>query len=170
LRSGPRDPESPCSTDSQGSAVGRLDARRNSLRKIVTNLNLRLERWTEWNFCRLNFIRLFGRQIAGNPLVHRREQAQSSRSLIAERILKMAATGERDPIRLRTRALTEAVASPLTADASRGQTKKVSHEFCRSDQLMLPQLCQFLRSSSSFGVLVLVSFRSHCFDCVWCNR
>jgi hypothetical protein len=35
------------------------------------------------------------------------EQAQSSRSLIAERILKMAATGERDPIRLRTRALTE---------------------------------------------------------------
>ena len=41
------------------------------------------------------------------------EQAQSSRSLIAERILKMAATGERDPIRLRTRALTEVVASPL---------------------------------------------------------
>ena len=35
------------------------------------------------------------------------EQAQSSTSLIAERILKMAATGERDPIRLRTRALTE---------------------------------------------------------------
>jgi hypothetical protein len=53
-----------------------LDARRNSLRKIVTNLNLRLERWTEWNFCRLNFIRLFGRQIAGNPLVHRRETEQ----------------------------------------------------------------------------------------------
>jgi predicted subunit of tRNA(5-methylaminomethyl-2-thiouridylate) methyltransferase len=41
------------------------------------------------------------------------EQAQSSRSLIAERILKMAATRERDPIRLRTRALTEEVASPL---------------------------------------------------------
>ena len=41
------------------------------------------------------------------------DQAQSSRSLIAERILKMAATGERDPIRLRTRALTEVVASPL---------------------------------------------------------
>ena len=41
------------------------------------------------------------------------EQAQSSRSLIAERILKMAATGERDPIRLRTRALTGVVASPL---------------------------------------------------------
>ena len=40
------------------------------------------------------------------------EQAQSSRSLIAERILKMAATGERDPMRLRTRALTEVVASP----------------------------------------------------------
>src|SRR5512132_1049087 len=58
----------------------------------------------------------------------------------------------------------------VTADASRGQTKEASHEFCRSDQLMLPQLCQFLRSSSSFGVLVLVSFRSHCFDCVWCNR
>jgi hypothetical protein len=32
---------------------------------------------------------------------------------IAERILKMAATGKRDPIRLRTRALTEVVASPL---------------------------------------------------------
>jgi hypothetical protein len=41
------------------------------------------------------------------------DQAQSSRSLIAERIIKMAATGERDPIRLRTRALTEVVASPL---------------------------------------------------------
>jgi hypothetical protein len=40
------------------------------------------------------------------------EQVQSSRSLIAERILKMAATGERDPMRLRTRALTEVVASP----------------------------------------------------------
>jgi Protein of unknown function (DUF805) len=50
----------------------------------------------------------------------------------------------------------------VTADASRGQTKEASQEFCRSDQLMLPQLCQFLRSSSSFGVLVLVSFRSHC--------
>jgi hypothetical protein len=56
--------------------VGRLDARRNSLRKIVTNLNLGLERSTEWNFCRLNFIRLFGRQIVGNPLVHRRETEQ----------------------------------------------------------------------------------------------
>jgi hypothetical protein len=40
------------------------------------------------------------------------EQVQSSRSLIAERIRKMAATGERDPMRLRTRALTEVVASP----------------------------------------------------------
>ncbi|MGZ6184935.1 MAG: hypothetical protein ACXWNN_03475 [Candidatus Binataceae bacterium] len=39
------------------------------------------------------------------------EQAQASRSLFAERILKLAATGERDPIRLRTRALTEVVAS-----------------------------------------------------------
>jgi hypothetical protein len=35
------------------------------------------------------------------------EQAHASRSLFAERILKLAATGERDPIRLRTRALTE---------------------------------------------------------------
>jgi hypothetical protein len=35
------------------------------------------------------------------------EQAHASKSLFAERILKLAATGERDPIRLRTRALTE---------------------------------------------------------------
>jgi hypothetical protein len=33
------------------------------------------------------------------------EQAQASRSLIAERILELAATGERDPVRLRTRAV-----------------------------------------------------------------
>jgi hypothetical protein len=40
------------------------------------------------------------------------EQAQSSRSLLAERILKLAATGERDPHRLRAGALTEIVTSP----------------------------------------------------------
>ena len=37
------------------------------------------------------------------------EQAQSSRSLLAERILKLAVTGERDPSRLRMRALTDVV-------------------------------------------------------------
>jgi len=40
------------------------------------------------------------------------EQAHSSRSLLAQRILKLAATGERDPYRLRARALTEIVTSP----------------------------------------------------------
>jgi hypothetical protein len=34
------------------------------------------------------------------------EQAQSSKCLLAERILHLAATGERDPIRLRAAALT----------------------------------------------------------------
>jgi hypothetical protein len=63
-----------------------------------------------------------------------------------------------------------AVSLKAAADASRGQTEEVFHEFRRSDQLMLPQLCQLLRSGRSFGVLVLVSFRSHRFDCVWCNR
>lgn len=41
------------------------------------------------------------------------EQAHSSKSLLAERILKLAATGERDPHRLRARALMEIVTSPL---------------------------------------------------------
>ena len=31
----------------------------------------------------------------------------------------------------------------VTADASHGQTKEASHEFCRNDQLMLSQLCHF---------------------------
>ena len=43
------------------------------------------------------------------------EQAQASKSLFAERILKLAATGERDPIRLRTCALTEVIASEAVA-------------------------------------------------------
>jgi site-specific recombinase XerC len=38
-----------------------------------------------------------------------KEQAELSKTLLAERILKMAAKGERDPIRLRTRALTNVV-------------------------------------------------------------
>lgn len=41
------------------------------------------------------------------------EQAHSSKSLLAECILKLAATGERDPHRLRACALTEIVPSPL---------------------------------------------------------
>ena len=40
------------------------------------------------------------------------EQAQSSKTLLAERILHLAATGERDPVRLRVAALTEVV-TPL---------------------------------------------------------
>jgi hypothetical protein len=41
------------------------------------------------------------------------ERAQASKSLLAERILKLAATGERDPRRLRVRALTDVVVSSL---------------------------------------------------------
>jgi hypothetical protein len=41
------------------------------------------------------------------------EQARSTRSYLAERILKFAALGERDPIRLRVYALTEVVTSSL---------------------------------------------------------
>ena len=44
------------------------------------------------------------------------QQAQRSKSLLAAIILKMAATGERDPIRLRTHALTEVTASEATID------------------------------------------------------
>lgn len=40
-------------------------------------------------------------------------QAQSSKSLLAQRILKLAATGERDPLRLRARALTDVVTVSL---------------------------------------------------------
>ena len=43
------------------------------------------------------------------------EQAQASRSLFAQRILKLAATGERDPIRLRTCAFTEVISSEVVA-------------------------------------------------------
>jgi hypothetical protein len=39
------------------------------------------------------------------------QQAQQSKSLLAAIILKLAATGERDPIRLRTLAVTEVSAS-----------------------------------------------------------
>ena len=39
------------------------------------------------------------------------EQAQSSKSPLAERILHLAATGERAPVRLRVAALTEVVPS-----------------------------------------------------------
>jgi hypothetical protein len=39
------------------------------------------------------------------------QQAQRSKSLLAAIILKLAATGERDPIRLRTLAVTEVSAS-----------------------------------------------------------
>jgi hypothetical protein len=42
------------------------------------------------------------------------EQVQGSKSLLASIILKLAATGERDPIRLRTRAITEVAASEAT--------------------------------------------------------
>jgi hypothetical protein len=44
------------------------------------------------------------------------QQAQRSKSLLAAIILKMAATGERDPIQLRTRAVTEVTASESTID------------------------------------------------------
>ncbi|MGA7023225.1 MAG: hypothetical protein WB036_10605 [Pseudolabrys sp.] len=44
------------------------------------------------------------------------QQAQRSKSLLATIILKMAATGERDPIRLRTHAVTEVTASEPTID------------------------------------------------------
>ena len=42
------------------------------------------------------------------------QQAQQSKSLLAAIILKLAATGERDPIRLRTHAVTEVSASEAT--------------------------------------------------------
>ena len=42
------------------------------------------------------------------------EQAQSSKTLLAERMLRLAATGERDPVRLRVAAVTEIVAPPLS--------------------------------------------------------
>jgi len=41
------------------------------------------------------------------------EQAQSSKSALAARILRMAADGERDPRRLQVAALTSIVTSPL---------------------------------------------------------
>jgi hypothetical protein len=46
------------------------------------------------------------------------EQAYGSRSLLAAIILKLAATGERDPIRLRTRALTEVASSEANITAN----------------------------------------------------
>jgi hypothetical protein len=45
------------------------------------------------------------------------QQAQRSKSLLAAIILKLAATGERDPIRLRTLAVTEVSASEATTIA-----------------------------------------------------
>ena len=48
------------------------------------------------------------------------EQAQSSKSLLAERILHLAATGERDPVRLlRVAALTEVVTLSLRQQPQR---------------------------------------------------
>jgi hypothetical protein len=41
------------------------------------------------------------------------EQARATKSLLAERILKLAASGERDPIRLRIGELTTVVTSSL---------------------------------------------------------
>jgi hypothetical protein len=41
------------------------------------------------------------------------EQAQTSRTVLAERILKAAAGGERDPVRLRASALVHVVAPPM---------------------------------------------------------
>ena len=41
--------------------------------------------------------------------LHAEEREQSSKSLLAQRILHLAATGERDPIRLRVAALAEVV-------------------------------------------------------------
>ena len=41
------------------------------------------------------------------------EQARATKSLLAERILTLAAGGERDPIRLRIGALATVVTSPL---------------------------------------------------------
>ena len=49
------------------------------------------------------------------------EQAQSSKSLLAERILHLAATGERDPVRLRVAALTEVVTPLLRQRSSQRQ-------------------------------------------------
>ena len=45
------------------------------------------------------------------------QQAQRSKSLLAAIILKLAATGERDPLRLRTLAVTEVSASEATTIA-----------------------------------------------------
>ena len=42
------------------------------------------------------------------------QQVQGSKSMLAAFILKLAATGERDPIRLRTCAITEVAASEAT--------------------------------------------------------
>ena len=41
------------------------------------------------------------------------ERARTTKTLVATRILKAAARGERDPIRLRIEAMTGAVISPL---------------------------------------------------------
>ena len=46
--------------------------------------------------------------------LRREEQAHGGKSLLAAIILKLAATGERDPIRLRTLAVTEVSASEAT--------------------------------------------------------
>ena len=47
------------------------------------------------------------------------EQEQSSKSLFAQRILHLAATGERDPVRLRVAALTEVVTPSLYQQSQR---------------------------------------------------
>jgi hypothetical protein len=49
------------------------------------------------------------------------EHTQSSKSLLAERILHLAATGERDPVRLRVAALTEVVTPSLRQRSSQRQ-------------------------------------------------
>jgi hypothetical protein len=43
------------------------------------------------------------------------QQAVTSRSILAERILKAAARGERDPDRLHTRALSECAGLPIAS-------------------------------------------------------
>ena len=50
----------------------------------------------------------------GLGILRPEEQVQGSKSLLAAIILKLAATGERDPIRLRTLAVTEVSASEAT--------------------------------------------------------
>ena len=47
------------------------------------------------------------------------EQAQSSKTLLAERMLRLAATGERDPVRLRVAALTQVVTPSLRQQTQR---------------------------------------------------